>query len=305
MGFYENAFRLLRECYAELDRDPRQCRFADWRDAFSPEPNFGVMDRSDGGEWSPWLAFFPPEKGLPGDPLTNSNPFTVSSYLLRSINLLISLLSAAPPNRFTMSRSWSTEPHGHADHGDPPLEVLRSRISRLVTLGLVATTGGLVEALNLLQMTLATAWGRADTTITRLLEQVADAARAQLESLLAHDDEARRLWEVADLVLAIIVGITRFGLLTDPRGFDAINDYDSLEWLRINGASERSLNSAIIQGLYDLAFGYEEGDYRRPAWRRGRRFAVRYACFSLIAARCSGNSARAWAMSYSLPSMRH
>jgi len=34
LGFYENAFRLLRECYAELDRDPRTCRFADWRDAF-------------------------------------------------------------------------------------------------------------------------------------------------------------------------------------------------------------------------------------------------------------------------------
>jgi uncharacterized protein with NAD-binding domain and iron-sulfur cluster len=271
LGFYENAFRLLRECYAELGRDPRQCRFADWRDAFTPEPNFGVMDRSDGGEWIPWLAFFPPESGLPGDPLTNSNPFTVSSYLFRSINLLISLLGAAPPNRsHSMSGSWSTESHGQAEQGDPPIEVLRSRISRLVTLGLVATTGGLVEALNLLQMTLATAWGRADTSIAQLLEQVADAARAQLESLLAHDDEARRLWEVADLVLAIIVGITRFGLLTDPRGFDAINDYDSLEWLRINGASERSLNSAIIQGLYDLAFGYKEGDYRRPSLAAGQ-----------------------------------
>ena len=25
-GFYENAFRLLRECYAELGRDPERCR---------------------------------------------------------------------------------------------------------------------------------------------------------------------------------------------------------------------------------------------------------------------------------------
>src|ERR1700731_4128659 len=25
LGFYENAFRLLRECYAELGRDPREC----------------------------------------------------------------------------------------------------------------------------------------------------------------------------------------------------------------------------------------------------------------------------------------
>ena len=151
-----------------------------------------------------------------------------------------------------------------------PQEVLRSRIGRLMTLGLVATTGGVVEALKLLQMMLATAWGPADAALPRLLEQVAYAARAQLEALLAHDDEARRLWEVADLVLAIVVGMVRFGLLTIPRGFDAINDYDSVEWLRLNGASERSLNSGIIRGLYDLAFGYEEGEFRRPRIAAGQ-----------------------------------
>jgi uncharacterized protein with NAD-binding domain and iron-sulfur cluster len=36
LGFYENAFRLLRACYAELNRDPKKYRFADWREAFSP-----------------------------------------------------------------------------------------------------------------------------------------------------------------------------------------------------------------------------------------------------------------------------
>ena len=34
LGFYENAFRLLRECYAELGRDPASHPCADWRDAF-------------------------------------------------------------------------------------------------------------------------------------------------------------------------------------------------------------------------------------------------------------------------------
>src|SRR5215469_5086071 len=131
MGFYENAFRLLRECYAELDRDPRQCRFADWRDAFTPEPVFGVMNRSDGGEWSSWMAFFPPEKGLPGDPLTDSNPFTVGSYLLRSLNLLISLLDAAMPNSFgSAPRPQSGGPTGCAS-SDEPLEQVRVKVSRL------------------------------------------------------------------------------------------------------------------------------------------------------------------------------
>ena len=38
MGFYENAFALMRECYAELDRDPETCPIVTWRDAFEPAP---------------------------------------------------------------------------------------------------------------------------------------------------------------------------------------------------------------------------------------------------------------------------
>ena len=45
MGFYENAFRLLRECYGELGRDPETCRFARWDDVFYPDRTTGVVDR--------------------------------------------------------------------------------------------------------------------------------------------------------------------------------------------------------------------------------------------------------------------
>ena len=68
LGFYENAFRLLRECYAELGRDPRTCRIADWRDAFIAEPHVGVTERLDSDAWVEWLALFPPTPGLPGPP---------------------------------------------------------------------------------------------------------------------------------------------------------------------------------------------------------------------------------------------
>src|SRR5262245_30772505 len=42
MGFYENAFRVMRECYAELKRDPATCSIADWQDAFHPDHFSGV-----------------------------------------------------------------------------------------------------------------------------------------------------------------------------------------------------------------------------------------------------------------------
>src|SRR5262245_6307166 len=43
MGWYENAFRLMRECYAELDRD--------WRSGFEPVPFLAVTDRTTDGKW--------------------------------------------------------------------------------------------------------------------------------------------------------------------------------------------------------------------------------------------------------------
>jgi uncharacterized protein with NAD-binding domain and iron-sulfur cluster len=42
MGYYENAFRLMRECYSELQRDPAAVPIARWSDAFSPA-NFNAV----------------------------------------------------------------------------------------------------------------------------------------------------------------------------------------------------------------------------------------------------------------------
>src|SRR5713226_892263 len=59
MGWYENAFRLLRECYAELGLD--------WSEGFHAAPLIAVTDRSHDDGWIPWIKLFPPADGLPGD----------------------------------------------------------------------------------------------------------------------------------------------------------------------------------------------------------------------------------------------
>ena len=46
LGFYENAFRLLRECYAELGREPDH-PIATWRDAFFADPQVGLAEARD------------------------------------------------------------------------------------------------------------------------------------------------------------------------------------------------------------------------------------------------------------------
>ena len=277
MGFYENAFRLLRECYAELNRDPRKCRIADWRDAFAPEPLVGVMDHSPGGDWLPWLALFPPAEGLPGDPLTNHNPFSITAYLARLATMLRITISSAQVRQRDGATAPGADTHLDAGNagssGSTTANDVAANLARLIKYGLLATIAGLSEAVALLEVMVRALPLYPVNIMLNLLDAVGTGARRQIEPLIGNDDEMRRLWEVIDLTLAVMTGIVRFGLATDPRGFDAIDDYELRDWLRLNGASERSLDSALVRGIYDLAFAYEDADPKRP--RQAAGLAVR------------------------------
>lgn len=268
MGFYENAFRLMRECYAELGRDPQSCPIADWRDAFTPAPLVGVTDQDPSGAWTPWVAHFPPGRGLPGDPMAEHDPFTVSGYLAQTVALLVELLRSAH------SRGGGGTTAG-AGPGRSASESVLDAIDRVLKYGQLATATALMEAAELFRAAILTllpstaGLAAPQAVLMRLLDAMAAAARRQIDLLLHTDVELRRVYFVVDLVLAVVRGVLRFGLLMDPCGFDAINDYDWREWLRLNGASEQSLDSGFLRGNYDLLFAFEQGDPQRPALAAG------------------------------------
>jgi uncharacterized protein with NAD-binding domain and iron-sulfur cluster len=290
MGSYENAFKLIRECYTELGRDRRKCRIADWRDAFSPAPFIGLAKRSRNGTYWNFLSYFPPGDGLPGDPIDENDPFTITSYLARTASILRTLLlavQAGRSGRTSTEAASGTFDSAHSDQSTPGDGEVPSdpskRIARLVGLGLIATTAGLVEAVEMLETIFAPRSNYPVNGIAQLLEVIAASARHQIETMIESDPELLVLWHAIDLAMASMRGIIRFGLISDPRGFDAINDYDFREWLRINGASENSLESPFIRGAYDLVFAYEDGDYERP--RHGAGVALRGALRMLFSSR--------------------
>src|SRR5688500_793129 len=92
LGYYENAFRLMRDCYAELGRDPARCPIATWRDAFVPANHVAAADRVAGDRWEAWRARFPAHEGLPGDPADQYQPLGVADYLARALSLVAELL---------------------------------------------------------------------------------------------------------------------------------------------------------------------------------------------------------------------
>ena len=286
MGSYENAFRQIRECYAELKRDRKKCRIADWQDAFSPAPFIGLAERTNNGSYRSFLSYFPPADGLPGDPISENDPFSVTSYLVRAAGILRTLLltvqggrsNQKPPRAGRSSAKDAIQNgHGYAAGDDS------QRVSRLLGLGWIATTTTLIEAVETLESALRSRAQYPSDAVVQLLDGISASARRQVEAVVENDAGLHMLWQGIDLAIAAIRGIFRFGVISDPRGFDAINDYDFREWLRINGASERSLESPILRGAYDLVFAYEDGDYERP--RHGAGVAIRGALRMLFSSR--------------------
>lgn len=263
LGFYENAFRLLRECYEERNRDGRARRFADWREAFIPSPHIGLAERAPDGSWAAFMAQFPGGDGLPGDPLTAGNPYTVVGYLRRTATLLRTLLAACQ-----VREAAPPPPPDGAGQATAVVDVLDA-IQRLLKFGALATMAGIIEAAGLLEVVARRVGRYPESTVLNLLDAIDAGARRQLAALAERDDELRRLWEIIDIVLASMRGIIRDGLLTDPRGFDAIDDHDCRDWLRQHGASASSLDSTFVRGLHALAFAHIDGDFARPSLAAG------------------------------------
>ena len=248
LGFYDNAFGLLRECYKELDRDKRRWRFADWRDAFMPDSHVGVANCSAQGDWGSWTAHIPSSAGLPGDPIDPNVHFTIGNYLSHAMTLLRVLL-------------FGVETHALYQCDD---DGIYYTINSLARVGVLSGAAGLIEAISLVETALQHVPKFTSANVVRLVEMIVGGVRERLEHFVEDDPEARFKWEIIDIVVATLVGFARFGLFTDPRGFDAIDDYDCREWLRINGASERALNSGYLLALHDFVFAFEDGNPVRP-----------------------------------------
>ncbi len=271
LGYYDNAFRMMRECYAELDRprtDPRS-PLPRWDDAFRPAGRIGLGEKH-GEEWLHWVADFSPNRDLPGRPGAGRSPLTVAEFVRRSLVLLRDLgssLGAERRRRPVPDVVVSPSPvaqrvSGHGGRG-----------SRLL---LDAELAGLVAALELVSV--------AQTEVTRLnyrpddpvgrfvatsLETVVERVRQALGARIGDDTSARRVWHFLDLMGATLRGIVADRLLTRPEGFAAIDDEDYREWIARHGAGSPTLDSPLVRGVYDLAFGYRDGDDETPRFAAG------------------------------------
>jgi uncharacterized protein with NAD-binding domain and iron-sulfur cluster len=246
LGYYENAFGMLRECYTELDRattDPN-APIATWDQALIPGDNLGLADKF-GNDWLMWLGTFTRNSGLPGEPDTTGREMTVVEFTCRAVRLVQdfaeSQRSASP---VALELSGSAEP---------------SPVTRWID----AVQTGAAAALFALADPHA-----ARSTATQMIAKAVEAVRQALDYERRPDH--RRSWQLLSMMIAVIRGILADNLVTDPRGFRAINDEDYNAWLLRHGAHPDVLDFALVRGLYDLVFAYEDADPQRPSFGAGQ-----------------------------------
>jgi uncharacterized protein with NAD-binding domain and iron-sulfur cluster len=246
LGYYENAFGILRECYTELDRattDPT-APITTWDQALIPGDNLGLADWF-GDDWLMWLGTFTRNDGLPGEPDATGREMTVLDFARRAVRLVIDFAESqrsASPIGLELSTSADPTPvTGWID------AVQRASLAALLALIDPST---------------------AQPTLDEMIAHAIDAVREALDYERRPDH--RRSWQLLSMMIAVIRGILADNLVTDPRGFRAINDEDYTEWLLRHGAHRDVLDFALVRGLYDLVFAYEDADPQRPSFGAGQ-----------------------------------
>ncbi len=262
LGYYDNAFRLLRDCYDELDRprtDPG-CPIATITDALKPATRVGLED-FDGERWHHWLGDFASNDLIPGDADASRRSFTGADIIRRALRLLGDFYESVRTETPRPTVSMTASPV-------PP-------VAPSATGTHIGTTivGAAIEALGIATAALArvsdltTALGL--TSIITLIDQALSEIRASLLRSIDGDRGATRMWHLVSVVLAQVRGILAEGLLDDTAGFVRLNDEDYREWVVRHGADPVAASSTLISGLYDLVFGFAEGDPSRPGFGAG------------------------------------
>jgi uncharacterized protein with NAD-binding domain and iron-sulfur cluster len=292
LGFYENAFRMMRECYAEVEGrgwgpgalPGDKLSHGSIEDAFFSEPNIGVAiprkELGDGGQrqWTIWNDYLPPGQGLPGEDFGDrTGPFTVVGYLLRCFELLKTLMysSIGAPGEPDLSALSARDAvrlrEAIALGGDFDPGSLIDWTLRMVKVGALTLSSVLSHAVALLEILLKEfrdGKSRSEFLLD-LMIAVAEGVRGRLDAVAAIDDTVRRKTEIIDIVIAIAIGVYRDRLILDRHGFDAINHLDYREWLLSHGAARSAVNSQFINGIYDFTFAFLGGNRGKPALAAG------------------------------------
>ncbi|MBC7992897.1 MAG: NAD(P)-binding protein [Rhizobacter sp.] len=267
-GFYQNAFRTMQGAYGELGR-PAGAPLATWQDAFKPQHSFVLSELID-GTCRQWLIDTPEMPGEPGHGDEDIGLWDIALTMYEWIKMWLAELEG---KHGTTTVVTTTSVEVTESHIGDWLESLATRIERKVET-IVSDVHSVFDAAlsfaqSLPKLTEQDAVQHAVHAAALKSMRVALQTRfgAQAEASDVADD-LRRLYICIDLAVTSLIGMLEDHVFEE--GFDVINDEDLYAWLTRHGANPTvSVHSAPIRALYDLVFGYEDGDFDKPNFEAG------------------------------------
>ena len=228
-GFYDNAFSMLRTCYAEVNRQSGPIKTLE--DAFKKLSSVHFIDEID-GHWCRYEMSFPDngEKPGGGERLTD---MPVADLVKRFIGQV----------REMLREHDDVGAHFAAALGGDLEEKLRWLQDRWHDL----VAGGL----DLLGRDAARA-------------QLDQLRTTPPPDAVGDRNEAYRrrvLFQAAKFAFIALFGLIVDGMPSTLDGFTKFDVKDLRQWLRDHGADDDLLASPIVRGLYDASFCFPKGDF--------------------------------------------
>lgn len=241
-GCYENAFRLIRECYEELGR-PRNAPLSTWDKAFLPQPHVVLEDHHE-GRWNHWPQYFPVLPTRPGE----------SDRIGSPLEMFVGLL------RWMIGVAISREPF---ERWSPPLEALTDHGLRDLQAGLADLVRPIEQIADRLRHGIGPSFHWA---LAVAVDKLRDAARLLLAPFTRLQN-VRRTWLTLDFLATNVAGILAEGFLIPRSGrpsgcrfgewlenVSQIDDRGYREWLLQHGASRETTEAPMVRGIGDAVF---------------------------------------------------
>jgi uncharacterized protein with NAD-binding domain and iron-sulfur cluster len=268
-GFYDNAFKVMREAYQEMNR-PLYAPLATFDDAFKPHDYVVFMEEYK-GTWVPWSIDFPSDHQKPGS--GGVLPSFWGMVQLALGWLADNFEGAAFANQEILLGASPAE-HTHAKDGwwDKFTDVVKNVEDRLQNLQAVPAREMLHMAKALADSVMKNPIHALEEAVLDLLCWLLNKFRAWLWPIVQphlDNNDIRKFWILVDTAITWFVGMVKDKVLEN--GFFSIDNYDFREWMMKHGAQwEPTVNSGPpVRGIYDAAFAYENGNVNTPNFGAG------------------------------------
>ena len=252
-GFYENAFKVMQDAYAEKPKAPDD-PLRSWTDAFKKHSTVMVQDEIE-GEWVSWPLDIPETDEVPGTGGELPSPWAYLQMVLEWLEEVVGgEVRGVERGLLALWRAflrWLRGLFGRKAQEDSPRDHLRA--ARILAAALPDDPHQHEN--------------RHHEQLVELVGRAHDQIHGREAQNRAQGVELYRLRVLSNLAWATVKGMIADGVL--HHGFAVIDDQEWSSWLAKHGATQETLDSSLVRGIYDYVFGYEHGDFERRSLAAG------------------------------------